>query len=125
MTEQHGFVLQIGDLFYSDVWGMSKDALLSARYLGPKLVRGRYCHHVSLEFEGGAEAQVWVEDGDTPIPCGWAFILQDEPSQPLYVTEFDSWVDDPGVDAARFRFAPPDGAKKLEMNELKSWANAQ
>jgi hypothetical protein len=124
MSEKYDFVLQIGDLFYSDVWGMSKDSLLSARYLGAKLVRGRYCHHVSLEFTG-ADTQVWVEDGDDPVPCRWAFTLEDEPSKPLFVTEFDSWVGNPGVDAARFRFAAPAGATKLEMNELKSWVNAQ
>jgi hypothetical protein len=124
MVEKYGFVLQIGDLFYSDVWSSTKSALLSAVYLGPKIVRGRSCHHLSLEFDG-VDAQLWVEDGDDPVPCRWAFTLLDETSEPLFVTDFDSWVDNPSVDAARFRFVAPAGAKKLEMKDLKAWAKAQ
>jgi hypothetical protein len=124
MTDEYGFVLQIGDLFYSDVYGMTKDALLSAKYLGRKLVRDRACHHISLELTG-VDAQLWVEVGDDPVPCRWAFMLQDVPSQPLFVTDFDSWVDNPTVEAKRFHFVAPEGAKKLEMKALKAWVKAQ
>ncbi len=126
MVEEYDFVLQIGDLFYSDVWGgMSKnDALLSAAYLGPKLVGGRPCHHLSLEFDG-ADTQLWVEDGDDPVPCRWAFTLVDEPGEPLFVTDFDSWVDNPSVRDALFSFAPPAGATKMEMKELMAWVKEQ
>ncbi len=124
MQEEYDFVLQVGDLLYSDVWGMSKDALLSAVYLGRKLVRGRACHHLSLEFDG-VDAQLWVEDGDDPVPCRWAFTLLDEPSEPLFVTDFDSWLDNPSVDAARFRFVAPGGAKKMELKALLAGENPE
>ena len=127
MTEKYGFVLQIGDLFYSDVWGMSKDALLSARYLGPKLVpRPLLPSRLARVRRRGGSAGLGGRTATRRSRCRWGLHPPGtSPRRPLYVTEFDSWVDDPGVDAARFRFAPPDGAKKLEMNELKSWANAQ
>ncbi len=47
------------------------------------------------------------------------------PLEPLLVAEFDSWVENPKVDAARFRFAAPTGGQKLDMKALKAWVQAQ
>jgi hypothetical protein len=124
LMDEYDYVLQLGDLFYSDVRASLEDALLSAVYLGRKLVGGRPCHHLSLEF-AGADAQLWVQDGDDPVPCRWAFTLRDEPSEPLFVSSFDSWVSNPSVDAARFRFVAPAGATKIEMKDLLSQASAR
>ena len=64
------------------------------------------------------EPQLWVQDGDDPVPCRWAFTLLDEPSEPLFVSSFDSWVSNPSIDAARFRFVAPAGAKKMELKAV-------
>ncbi len=117
LIDEYDYVLQLGDLLYSDVYGMFGDELLSAVHLGRKLVRGRPCHHLSLEFDG-ADTQLWVQDGDDPVPCRWAFTLRDEPSEPLYVSSFDSWVSNASVDAARFRFVAPAGATKMAMKDM-------
>jgi hypothetical protein len=124
VIDEYDYVLQLGDLFYSDVHATLEDALLSAVYLGRRLVGGRPCHHLSLEF-AGADAQLWVQDGDSPVPCRWAFTLLDEPSEPLFVSSFDSWVTNPSVDAARFRFVAPAGATKMEMKDLLAQASAR
>jgi hypothetical protein len=36
----------------------------------------------------------------------------------LFVSSFDSWVSNPSIDAARFRFVAPAGAKKMELKAL-------
>ncbi|MGC1954745.1 MAG: DUF2092 domain-containing protein, partial [Gammaproteobacteria bacterium] len=56
LIDEYDYVLQLGDLMYSDVYGTLGGALLSAVNLGRKLVGGRSCHHLSLEF-AGADAQ--------------------------------------------------------------------
>lgn len=117
LIEDYGFVLQLGDLLYDDVYATHEEALLSAVHLGRKLVGGRPCHHLSLEF-AGADAQLWVQEGDDPIPCRWAFTLLDAPSEPLYVVNFESWVSNPDLAAERFAFSLPAGAVELEMEEL-------
>jgi hypothetical protein len=117
LEDRYDFVLQLGDLLYGDVYGTLGDALLSAVYLGPKLVDGRPCHHLSLEF-AGADAQLWVQEGDDPIPCRWAFTLLDAPSEPLFVSSFDSWVSNLSVDPARFEFVVPAGATEVKLEEL-------
>ncbi len=117
LIDEYDYVLLLGDLLYSDVYGMFGDKLLSAAHLGRKLIGGRPCHHLSLEFPG-ADAQLWVQDGDDPVPCRWAFTLRDEPSEPLFVSSFDSWVNNPSVDDARFRFVAPARATKAEMKDM-------
>ena len=124
LIDEYDYVLQLGDLLYSDVYGLFGDELLSAVHLGRKLVRGRPCHHLSLEFDG-ADTQLWVQDGDDPVPCRWAFTLRDEPSEPLYFSNFDSWVNNPGVDDARFRFVAPPDATKTEMKDLLTQGSAR
>ena len=123
LIDEYDFVLQLGDLMYSDVQATLGDALLSAVHLGRKVVDGRPCHHLSLEF-AGADAQLWVQDGDDPAPCRWAFVLHEEPSEPLFVSSFDAWVTNPAVDPALFSFAAPAGATEVDAATLLS-ANAQ
>lgn len=117
LIDEYDFVLQLGDLMYSDVKATLDDALLSAVYLGRKEVDGRPCHHLSLEF-AGADAQLWVQDGDDPVPCRWAFILREETSEPLFVSGFDSWVTNPTVDETRFSVEVPPGAVEVDAASL-------
>jgi len=124
LIDEYDYVLQLGDLLYSDVYAALGDGLLSAEHLGLNLIEGRFCHNLALEF-AGADAQLWVQDGDDPVPCRWAFTLLNEPSQPLSVSTFDSWVIDPSVDPARFRFVAPGGAKKMEMKDLLTQAGVR
>ena len=123
LIDEYDYVLQLGDLLYSDLYGTFGKEMLSAVYLGRKFVGGRPCHHLSLEF-GGVDGQLWVQDGDETVPCRWAFTLLDEPSAPLSVSTFDSWVNNPSVDAARFSFEPPAGAKQADMKEVLAEAGA-
>lgn len=122
LIDEYDYVLQLGDLMYSDVYATLGGALLSAVHHGRKFVGGRLCHHLSLEF-AGADTQLWVQDGDDPVPCRWAFTLRDEPSEPLFISTFDSWVSNPTIDPARFRFEPPGGATKMEMQDLLNQAS--
>jgi hypothetical protein len=123
LIDEYDYVLQLGDLLYNDVYAALGDGLLSAEHLGLNLVDGRFCHHLTLEF-AGADAQLWVQDGDDPVPCRWAFTLRDEPSKPFFLSTFDSWVINPSVDPARFNFVAPGGAKKMEMKDLLAQAGA-
>lgn len=117
MIDEYDYVLQLGDLLYSDVYGTFGDEMLSAVHLGRKVVGGRPCHHLSLEFPG-VDGQLWVQEGDDPVPCRWAFTLRDEPSEPLFVSTFDSWVNNASVEEGRFRFVAPAGATKAQMKDM-------
>ncbi len=119
LIDEYDFVLQLGDLLYEDIGASLGKGLLSAVYLGPSLVDGRKCHHLSLELSG-IDAQLWVQDGDDPSPCRWAFNLTDEPGAPLFASSFDSWATNPTIDARHFAFEPPAGASEVDIKELLS-----
>ncbi len=123
LMDEHDYVLQLGDLLYEDLGATMGENLLSAIHLGPSLVNGAVCHHLSLEFSG-VDAQVWVRDGDQPVPCRWAFNLTDEPGAPLFVSSFDSWQTNPTINPERFAVEPPAGATEVDFKEMLTDASS-
>lgn len=117
MIDEYDYVLQLGDLMYSDVQAALGEGLLSAEHLGRKIIEGRPCHHLSLEFVG-VDAQLWVEEGDNPIPCRWALTLLDEPSEPMLISTFDSWANGATIEPGQFTFQAIADAEELEMQEI-------
>jgi hypothetical protein len=71
LIENHEAQLPLADLAYSDIAKNFKENLISAGYLGIKLVNGIKCHHLSFESTG-ADWQIWIQADATPLPRRFA-----------------------------------------------------
>ena len=66
LIEKHEAQLPLADLLYADIAKSFKESIISAEYLGIKLVNGVKCHHLSFESTG-ADWQIWVQDSSLSI----------------------------------------------------------
>jgi len=66
--------------------------------------------------------QVWIKDGNQPLPLRIVLTYRNEEGQPQFRAQFSEWNLAPKIKDALFTFTPPDGAKKINflarLNEM-------
>ncbi|MBF5043097.1 DUF2092 domain-containing protein [Aggregicoccus sp. 17bor-14] len=114
--------LDIGgaDLLYAKpAEGMLTD-VSSGMYLGPAVVDGVDCDHLAFRA-AQVDWQLWVQRGDKPLPVKYVITSKWVTGAPQYAVRLHKWNLQPKLDAQRFAFTPPAGAKKVDSlatNEL-------
>lgn len=76
-------------------------------------VRGVDCHHIVVRGPD-ADLQLWIEEGDRPVPRRTLMTLKNEPYMPRHGV-FLEWQQTDEIDPTVFEFEPPDGAVEIEL----------
>jgi len=116
--QKFGLQVPLSDLFF---WGTDKagiDDVKSALFVGPAKVGGLDCDHYAYR-QANVDWQVWIAKGKNPLPCKLVVTTTDEPSQPQYTATL-KWDVASAIPASTFAFAPPAGAKKIEIAPLSA-----
>jgi len=69
-------------------------------------------HHIAGRT-GAVDFQVWIADGDQPLPLRIVITYVNEPGQPQFRAQFLGWKSAPPIDASVFRFSPPADARQI------------
>jgi len=116
LIEKHEFQLPLADLAYSDIAKNFKENLVSAEYLGIKLVNGIKCDHLSFESTG-VDWQIWVEADATPVPRRFAISYVNDAEKPEFLASLSRWsIDGKAVDD-QFKASIPESAKKVSFGK--------
>ena len=107
----------IADLLYGDLHGRVKDHLLSGVDLGERTVGGEVLDHLSFETTG-VDWQLWLEQGERPLPRRLVVTFVNAPGAPEYLTVIKEWQLDPAVEGERFTFDPPADWRRIELPKL-------
>jgi hypothetical protein len=98
--------------------------VLTAYNVGQERIMGVACEH--LAFRGNqADMQLWVAQGDQPLPCRLVITYKVAEGQPQFWAQFSDWNLSPDVPDAQFAFTPPDGATKIAFAARKPAPTAQ
>lgn len=111
--ERYNVEIPLRDLFW---WGTEKarvDDIQSAFFIDTNRVDGTTCKHYAFRQED-VDWQVWIEDGKTPLPRRLVITSKLENGQPQYISTM-TWNTVPELSDNTFRFAPPDGAQKIDF----------
>jgi hypothetical protein len=116
LIEKHEAQLPLADLLCADIAKSFKKSIISAEYLGIKLVNGVKCHHLSFESTG-ADWQIWVQADTTPVPRRFAISYVNAPEKPEFLASFSRWSI--GGEAAddQFKASVPESAKKVPFGK--------
>jgi hypothetical protein len=99
---------------------------LATRPLDPSTIDMTNGTHVGMTFIDGVEVhqlafrgkdvdwQLWVTTGDKPLPVRYVVTTKWFTGSPQFTLDLRKWNTSPQTDAARFAFAPPAGATKLD-----------
>ena len=69
-------------------------------------------HHIAGRA-GNVDVQLWIADGDRPLPLRVVLTYVEEPGRPQFRAQFLDWKTEPPGGPDDFRFAPPPGARKI------------
>lgn len=105
---EKGIELPLQDLF---IWGTDaadKDAITTAIIIGETTLDGKPCTHYAYRQEG-VDWQLWIQDGEQPLPLQLVITTTSDSSQPQYSARL-GWNLNPVMDDDLFVFTPPEGA---------------
>ena len=102
------------DLLYSDAFdGMTWD-VTDAQYVGLESLGDVAVHHLAFRTPS-IDFQVWVQDGDKPLPRKYVITTKWMTGAPQNGVELTDWNLAPRIDDTVFTFTPPAGARKIDF----------
>ena len=85
----------------------------SGTHVGMAFLNGVEVHH--LAFRGKeVDWQLWVSDGEKPLPLKYVITSKWVAASPKYSIEFKNWNTAPSLEDSAFVFTPPKDAKRLD-----------
>jgi hypothetical protein len=103
-----------GDLLVSDTYHDLTDGVIEARYIGKDPVGNVMAHHLALTKKD-VDFQIWIQDGDQPVPLRYVITTKDLPGRPQFTLELRNWQPNAPVSRENFAFAPPPDATKIDL----------
>ena len=112
-----GFDAPGADLLATKPLDDSTTDITSGAHMGMTTIDGLETHQ--LAFRGkDVDWQLWVTTGDKPLPLRYVITSKSAPGALQYTLELRNWNVAPQIDATRFVFEPPQGAKKLNPTSI-------
>jgi len=102
------------DLLLTDVYSALMPQVRSGTYVGLVHINGMQCHHLAFQADK-VDWQLWVRDGDSPLPCKYLITTTDMKAQPQHSVEFSDWNLNPQFSQDTFAFNPPASATRVEV----------
>ncbi len=115
--ERLGLVLPLSDLFELGIDPALTARITSGFFVSTDVVGDEVCNHYAFR-QPGVDWQIWIRDGDQPLPCKWVITGTDVADPLDYEMEF-TWDLTPEVPADAFTFVPPDGADRITLASIK------
>jgi len=118
LSERLQTPLPVAGFLVKDPYARMIEGVKVAFEVGPVRIDGVACHHFVFSEED-ADWQIWIEDGDRPVPRRLAVVYKKIEGSPRVVTAMSDWNLSASIPASEFAFQAPAGAKKVD------WATGQ
>jgi hypothetical protein len=105
----------LGELIRNDPRSAFEDSLEAAVVVGEERLRGVPCMHVALR-NPDTDIQLWLQSGPQPLVRRVVITYRTLEGQPSFWADLDEWSFPARLDAALFRFAPPEGAQRVQFD---------
>ena len=84
----------------------------SITYVEYTRMHGAPAHHLAARTEG-VDFQVWIADGEQPLPLRVVLSYREAEGHPQFRAQFANWNIAPEIAPATFSFAPAEGARRI------------
>jgi hypothetical protein len=96
----------------------------SADYVEKTTITDVPCDHLAVRLADRVDFQVWIAQGDQPLPRRIVITYKDETGQPQFWADLSDWNLAPEVSDVLFAFTPPNGAERIQfLAEVRDIAN--
>jgi hypothetical protein len=107
-----GMKLPLAVLLVSQLPAELKARVRSVDYVERTTIDGSPSHHLAARTDM-VDFQVWVADGDKPLPQRVVISYKQAKGEPQFWAQFSDWNLAPALDDSTFLAKPPDGAQKV------------
>jgi hypothetical protein len=104
--------MPLAEFFSSTLVKTLPERALTADYVEQAAIAGVPCDHLGLRGER-VDLQVWVAQGDQPLPQRMILTYARAEGQPQFRAQFREWNLSPNAPEALFAFTPPEGVTKI------------
>ncbi len=118
---EYGIVLPVADMVYNDSYAVLTSALVASSYAGLQQVHGVSCHHLVFNEET-VDWQLWVEDGDRPLPRKLLIHYREVPGSPTVTCFFQEWEFSSPTPDILFEFEPGAGVDAIATTKAVEFA---
>ncbi len=112
------------DLLYGKTYDILMEDAVSGEVVGTTMIRNVAVKHVAVRGNV-VDYQLWIQDGDKPLPMRYVITTKDLKGQPQYTVELHDWKTAEAFPAKHFEFTPPAGAQKIEFMGMMEQKPAQ
>jgi hypothetical protein len=117
-----GFEVPGADILSASPFDLDVTDVVSGVHVGMTTVSGVPVHH--LAFRGNqVDWQVWVTDGEDPLPVKYVITSKLMAGAPEYALLVTNWDTQPQFDDATFAFVPPPDARSLSSLAIDAAGN--
>jgi hypothetical protein len=113
LSQKHDMVIPLADLVTSDPYKGLAPLIRSGEYLGLGYVFDVKCHHLAFRQEA-VDWQIWLDQGDKPLPRKIIITYKDSPARLQYVAYLTAWDLTARFDEGTFSFVPAADDKKID-----------
>jgi hypothetical protein len=110
-------VAPAGDFLYSDAFEAMMQDVKTAFVVGVAELDGVLCDHLAFSAPG-TDWQIWVEQGDKPLPRKLVITSRDVLNAPQFSLVINNWNLNPTIPEGMFNFTPPDKAVEIEFMNM-------
>ena len=107
-----GMRLPLAVLLVSQLPAELEDRVRLVDYVEKTNIHGSTSHHLAARTDT-VDFQVWVADGDTPLPQRVVITYKKTKGEPQFWAQFSDWNLAPAISDSTFLAKPPDGAQKV------------
>jgi hypothetical protein len=107
-----GMQLPLAVLLVSQLPAEVKARVRSVDYVEMTNIHGSPSHHLAARTDM-VDFQMWVADGDRPLPLRVVITYKQAKGEPQFWAQFSDWNLAPALDDSTFLAKPPDGAQKI------------
>jgi hypothetical protein len=115
--ESLGLIIPAADLVYRNAYPLLMQGVTSAIVVGKAFIDGVVCDHLAFS-RPDVDFQVWVADGDQPLPCKYVVTDTSTPALISISTVMSGWDVAPTATDASFNFVPPEGSMSIRFMPL-------
>jgi len=107
-----GMRLPLAVLLVSQLPAELKDRVRSVDYVEKTSILGSTTHHLAARTDT-VDFQIWVADGDKPLPQRVVITYRMAKGEPQFWAQFSDWNLAPAIADSTFLAEPPSGAQKV------------
>lgn len=116
--EELGLFIPVQDLIYRNVFALMTQNLTAATVVGKTVVDGKVCQHLAFRRHDDVDFQIWVADGNQPLPCKYTVTDTSTPANISISTVMNHWNTNVDIADSKFSFTPSGDAEKIDFMPL-------